>query len=459
MNKFYVYCLSLLCIAQTNLAAEEKDEKNKENRLEIASELSLEGAMNAAEAHSYQIKIASQNVNISQSTKNAAILSTLPKVSLEGSYQIPVDGINSLVNVDVSPDLSTPTVGRSLNAGLTATQPILGLVSIALSIAENSAQLSAARNTRNQTVQDQRYLGANSYINATKALELVAVAEEAIDVAEKQLADAQARFNEGLSTNADVLQFKLNLDNTKTTRVRIETTYQVALVTLAEIIGYDVKTIMLPEHYKSVMEHKKEHLGKLSQLIEQRLPLRYDIQASKDKIAEKGYATLNTMTDYLPALNFTTTYSRDFKKKSVPFFSRPQGQDSMFLGLSFSWNVFDWGIRQTKISAAGATEQIANLNFFQLRDNARIDITSGYNKLFEAYETLHYSETSVKYAESVYQQRYDQFQHGLISSTDLVIASNDQTSARANYVSAIGELDLAWMAFFKAVRQPLSTLN
>lgn len=436
-----------------------------------ATELSLEQAMNKAETTSEaskSIAIANQTIEINKANKNAQILSMLPNISAQATYLKPAKWVNPLTTTPLSPDVSITTSGLTtvFTGALNLTQPIVGLYSLVLQLGQNSALLRASIHNKNQTVQDERYLGAASFINCEKAHQLIQVANASIEVAQKQLADAEARFNEGLLTNADVLKFKLDLDNAKTIRVHAETSYQVTLATLAEVIGEsNPQSIALPKDYKSVMENKRDSLGYLDDIIEKRLPLRYDILSLTENVTASEYAKQNAIAAYLPSFDFIMNLGHNFNaapikdKDGTVLYKKSEIDNTLMYGASLTWNLLDWGVRQTQISAASASEQIARLQLLELKDNAKVDITAAYNKLLDAYESLNLTKNSVQYAESVYKQRYEQFQNGLVSSTDLVIASNDQTTARANYVDAVGDLDLAWMAYYRATRQRLTTLN
>lgn len=435
----------------------------------VEQELTLEQAMDKAEkysATSRSIAIASRMVDINRSNKNATILGMFPNLSLQGQYLKPVNGVNALTSASISPDLALTTIGTSFTAGLTLNQPVIGLYNQIMQLGQTSALLRASIHNKNQTVQDIRYLAAASFINCTKSFQLIKVANAAIEAAQKQMDDAQARFNEGLLTNADVLKFKLERDNARTARVHAETSYQISLATLAEVIGEsNLEAIVLPSDYKSVMEDKKTTLLDINTIVSNRLPLRYDVLSAQEMIKAQGYARLNTIGSYFPTLNFLITYAHDFNKAPVldrsgnVVFPKEDVEDTMFYGASLTWNILDWGIRQTQINAAGAQEQIARLQLIETKDKAKVEITSYYAKLLAAYESLNLTKLSVEYSENVYQQRVEQFQNGFISSTDLVIATNDQTTARANYVNAIGDLDLAWMGYFLATRQRITTLD
>lgn len=460
MKKAYLIYIFLSAVLSANSYA-----ADYENELPVheplPEPLTLEKAMDRAEAHSYQYRIAKQNVNVSMSNRNAQILSLFPNFSMQSTYTHPIHGLNSLVNSNVSDDLSLTTVGNAWTMGVTMNQQIIGLYNQIMSIGQTNAILKASAYKKSQTLQDERYLGANAYINTTKSYQLILVADNAISVAKQQLSDANARFNEGLITNADVLKLQLNLDNANTIRVRAETTYQVALETLATIIGEDSPhSIVFPAEYKSVMEEKRKKIGELNPLLATKLPQRYDVLAAERNISAQGYARYIAIGAYLPALNFFVTYAHDFKAKSLPpIDDQLRTSDNFYLGLNLTWNVIDWGIRQTQINVAGANEQIARLQYYQTQRNARVDITSAYNKLLEAYQTLTLTRNSAEYANTVYSQRQEQFQNGVITSIDLVVSSDDLISAQANYVNAIGELDLAWMAYYKSIREPVTTLN
>ena len=62
-------------------------------------------------------------------------------------------------------------------------------------------------------------------------------------------------------------------------------------------------------------------------------------------------------------------------------------------------------------------------------------------------------------AQDVYSQVKAQFDNGQATTTDLITASNDQTSARANLANAIGDLDLSALGLQRSAGQNLTTLN
>jgi outer membrane protein TolC len=426
-------------------------------------ELTLEEAMNMAERYSFTAKMAQQDAYVSESQQDAALRGMLPNLSASGSYKWNSTQVNQLIGTSIGAQYGLPAKMSSTGT-LTLTQPLVGLFSMYQKLQQSSALTRAALQNKVQSTVDARFYGAQAYINVQKADQLLKTVKSSMEVSEKQLNDGNAQFNAGKLTNADLLKFKLDLENSKTSVIQAETTYKVALITLAEAIGVkNNSSIHLANSDKSVWENKSQKLPDLEKILAPSMSQRHDLRAAKENVEASKYSKIQSYSSYLPSLDFVANYTRNFLAKDLTLenttYSASSYQDTFSYGFQFTWILLDWGVRQAQISGAVATEQKAKYNLENLSLNARIDITNSYLQLQNAIQVLDSAKVSVQYAQDAYSQMKARFDNGQVTATDLISSANDQTTARANLANSKGALDLAWISFQKSTGEKLTTLN
>lgn len=442
-------------------------QKSNTNQVNSASNsqpiLTLEAAMNMAETYSFTAKMSLQDYYSAEAKEDAAFRGMLPTISASANYMMNSSDVNPLVGTTAGKTSGFPDTTTS-TATLTLSQPLIGLFSMYNSVLQSSALTRAALQNRVQSRIEQRFNGAKAYINLQKADQLLKAAKSSMEVSEKQLNDGNAQFNAGKLTNADLLKFKLDFENSKTSVIQAQTTYKVALITLSEAIGVkNSSAISVASSEKSVWEMKSQKLPSLENILAPSLSQRRDILAGKENVDAAYYGKVQKYSNYLPTLNFVATYTRNFNASDITASDKTYYssdiQDQMSYGLQFSWVLLDWGVRQAQISDAVASEQNAKYNLENLNLNARIDITNSYLQLQNAIQVLDSAKVSVQYAQDAYSQMKARFDNGQVTATDLISSANDQTTARANLANAKGSLDLAWITFQKSTGVKLTTLN
>ncbi len=447
-----IISLNILLLSQNSFAEE--------------TSLTLETAMNMAENYCFKARIAAKIEEINQGKVDEKHRGMLPSIGLSGQYLNYSSSVNKAVGTSAGSQLGIPKA-TVYTAALTLTQPLVGLFPLYLALQQASAQTEAALYNKEQSKTEARFLGANSFINAVKAIQLLNVANSSVQVAQTQLRDGQAQFNAGKLTNADILKFKLNLENAKTTLIEAQTTAKITLVTLAETIGLkDTKSISLPKNYSSIWSNKKIQFQNLSNYVNKALSKRNDLKAAK---SSTQVAKFGKYSSYLPTVNFVSNYSRNFEAEDVNItaipgysssvnYSKSDIQDQLYYGIQFSWNLLDWGIRQAQISEAVANESASNIEENQVESQIKIDVTNNYLQLQDSYQNLDSAKVSVEYAKDVFLQMEAQFINGQATTTEVLSAANDQTSALAKLATAVGDLDLAWLSLQKSTGNTLSTL-
>ncbi len=425
--------------------------------------LDLETAMNMAEDFAFNARVANYSWEMAEEKSKEPLRSMLPNVSGNGNFLTYDTGVNPAIGTSTGSFAGLPPTSVQ-TVGVTLSQPIVGIVPLFFNLQQANASARKALHNKNQSRVDARYLGASTYINAIKAKKLVSVALSAVDVSQTQLKDAQAQFNAGKLTRADILKFKLSFENAKTNYLQAQTVYKVALINLGETIGItDLDRIQLPKKYAAKYEGQQARLLSLDQYLTMAFSLRSDLLASQANVDAAKYQVYSGYSTYLPSLNFVSTYSRNLKANSIvnPLnssqrYSADQVQDTWFYGIQVNWNLLDWGVRQAQINQATAGKHVSLVQNEQARSQARIDVTHSFLKLKDAYQVLDSAKVSSDYARDAYSQKEAQFINGEATTTDVLSASSDKLTAEANLANAIGDLDLAWITLQRSVGSHLS---
>jgi outer membrane protein TolC len=196
----------------------------KDISVEDSIKIALQSRPELAQA---RLNLENRNVDVS-TTKNGL----LPVVNFQGAV-----GLNGL-GADYGEDLNELSSGDfySWQAGVNFEFP-LGNRSAksthsAAKLAAEQAEVSI-KNTEQQVILDVR-LAVRQVRTAVKRVEATRIARE---LAERQLDAEQKKFNEGLSTNFNVLQFQDDLATAVSNEVRAITDYNKALVALERALG------------------------------------------------------------------------------------------------------------------------------------------------------------------------------------------------------------------------------
>jgi outer membrane protein TolC len=235
---------------------------------------------------------------------------------------------------------------------------------------------------------------------------------------------------------------------------------KMTLLTLGETVGIkDLKQIILPKNYVAFWEKKKIPSKELSEFMETAINQREDLKAIQASSISATKSLDLAESKYLPSIDFIATYTRNFQAKGLPGYGSKEVQDNFFYGLQLNWDILDWGVRQSQISQAFETKGTLSLQEEQSRSQIKIDVTNSFFNLKDAYQTLDSAKVSVDYAKDVYLQMEAQFNNGQATTTDVLAAADDQSSALAKLANATGDLDLAWLNLQKSIGKRLTTLN
>jgi OMF family outer membrane factor len=424
------------------------------NHYALAQSLTLAEAMKMAEERNIATQSSKLNKEIAEAKIGQAKGSLYPRLDMDAQRIWFQKSANELVGK--SPQFPS----RVTTAGIQLVQPIIGMAPLFLQIQAATLQSESASLDESTSKRDVRILGAQAFLNAQKALQLISIAELSHQVSESLFKESKAQLRAGKISQADSMRFELALTEAKQQLSLAHFTYKIAHSALLEILNRPSEIVTLEAPKESRWEASGLSISDLETTQLQAKEGRSEAKNASSNVKVAQYYKLASELDYLPSLNFFTRYERDFEAKdstvpatgpSATKYSKKDIQDKFSFGLQLKWTLWDWGTRSHRSEEFISQVQKAKLAVESAESGIRLDVTKSFWALKGALESLDTAKTSIKLAEEIYRLTQVRFRNGQATSTDVVAAERDQTKARGGLVNIRADLDLAWLQLQRSI--------
>ena len=287
--------------------------------------------------------------------------------------------------------------------------------------------------------------------------ENIAIKEKALLLAEKQYAQAQINFKNGLESELQVLQARISVENQKPDISSARLDYENTLMSFKDMLGIDKGT---PVYLKGELEIEPFDLDG-ERLIGEFLHSTADI-VILEKTAELNSSILKgaRKSAYIPSFSVSGSYTNtlnDFTENipSASQLSANSGEwtDSASVTLALTWspNPLLKGSKEN-LSLKSAQDSLRQ-SAFRLDDALETlerDINSRILELETYRDNLELSRMNIILAEKSYQMTEESFGKGTAERLEVEEARQDWETAHQNYLSGLyqyrsGLLDLAFL--------------
>lgn len=440
------------------------------SRPALGLELSLDEAMKRASVASVSLKIARSGVDEAKAKESQTLGAMGPRLEAEGLKAWNSKSTNKLVGQRINGTLVPETV---TTGALVLSQPITPLYALLQKTNIDSTMASIAVREADQSEKDAKVAGAEAFLRALKAEQLLAIAKASLAVVEKQKRDADVLMRNGALSSADVLRFELALSDAKVQLLQAQNTHEIARASLTEVLGLsDKDEVVLAHANESYWERKKPQVEEMEKLVNEAVALRPEVLAAQERIQVAEYGVTATYADYFPVVAAFAKYERDFEAKDIasPEVRIPNGpvlspavsykkedyRDKLTYGLNLKWTIWDWNQRYRKTREISALAQKARYAAEGTQMKVRLEAKQSYLDFRMLVETLESSKLAARLAGEAYRQTELKFQNGTASTTDMITAERDNTRAKAGLANTRVDLDVAWLKLQKATGKELS---
>ncbi|MGE8190467.1 TolC family protein [Pseudomonas sp. NPDC086278] len=423
-NKFaFALLLSVTSMAMLNMSCASAIEMPAGASTSATRSVTLQEALDMAQEHSVRLLIASARSDAAQAGVDGARAAYLPKVQalaktqdyLDHRYTGYQNSLDEEAQAQVSLQYTVLDFGRR-KADSSRTR-----------LDKQSTDFAHAQET-----EDVRFETVRAYVDAERYRRMLDVARTNLEELTYLTSLMEERVKGGLSPDSELVRSRLALNNAQTRQKNLRQRYDQARLALRSLTGQSV--INVP--FEIDVDKGTRKLGALAGAAED---TNWALQSLKAQAGSAQMAVERASADRYPRVELMTTYK-------MPFDSNIRSDMGMNIFLQISVDLFDGGLKRSRISQAGATQREADAQHELMRREIRSQVENLVVDAETAYEQWNLTRVGKEQAERTRQLYMDEFRLGTRSINDLISAQNDayaqgveNIDTQSNYLlSALG---------------------
>lgn len=399
-----------------------------------ARQISLQEAINIALENNYQLKVASNNVELAEEQVLNEKGDFLPSLNgslrggrTAGSQFVP--GTGNFVN----------TVNTGLSGSLSGDLPIFaGFQNINSLKSSRFGRLSETENlewTRETVI----FQTVSSYLQVLLNQKLLEIDRENLDASRKTLEQVKAQVEVGSRPTVDLYNQEAVVANNELQVVNAENALQNSRIQLIMQLQVDP----LKEYTFSIPEVQPEDVRMpafdLDELVKTALKNRSDLERDKFAIKSLNYQLKVAQASIYPTLSLSGSISTDYSDQ-IDFDFGNQFYDQNVvksIGLSLNIPIFNNFDRRTSIQSQEINYRNAKLNL----ENAELQVVQEVNQAYSDYQSyakqLESSQKALTAAERSYETQKQRYEVGAGTLIELSEANAQYVQAQSNRAQAL----------------------
>ena len=400
----------------------------------FAEEYTLDDLYRIALARSEIVKVAEENLVISEIGKDKAFSYLLPRLTASGG----VTQYSEKKFSDVG-SLIQPESGSSWGVQLNETVSLSGRELTALGISRQFVTKSKYDVTAVREDYLLRFV-ASAYYNVLMARKVLEIADSNLERLGKYREAAEKRLRIGEVTKTALLRAEGELSGAKSDRLQAQNGLELAMAVLARNVGikddFTLREGAAAEGDVPAMNVYQERAFAIRADLKS-MEVQKQIAADQTKYAEGAFwPTVSASAGYVGFDQYPPTSGLN--------------RESIYGGVALNFLIFDGGLRRAEVSEAKARERQAAFFYEDLKKGIGIEVQTAYLDLVTQKGILQFLDDQLAFARDNYQAVARQFDFGLSNSLDVLDANTLLVSAETKVVSAVYNYRLALLRMKKA---------
>jgi outer membrane protein len=446
----------LLLLITLSVSAEEHKLLNLEQSLQIAKQSNL------------TIQAAEQKLKSDEAQISVARSALMPRISANGNYTYFKDVQKSVIQAEGGfgfpipgeemDDMSTPSVDNEselIELEFGAHHNIQGTVSLSQPVFAwgryyynyQAAKLGyeAAQKELTAAYEKLRLNVYEAFYRVLITQEFVKVAEQSVELVEKQLGIAQTSLDAGAATNFDVLRAKVQLANAKSQVIRAKNGVKIAKNAYKTLLNLPLADDISVEGSFEIPEVKI----KLDELIKQALEKRPEITRSQlnEQAGQKQLSVAKTRN--LPDFAFFSNYQISHSERLIEM------NRIWSLGLQINIPIFDGFASRAAVKQSESVLKQLQIGTEQVMSIVETEVRNAYLALLEAKTLIDVQRETVAQAQESVRIATIRFENGMITTVELTDTQLALIQSKVNRLQAQHDYVIGLARLEKAIGQKI----
>jgi outer membrane protein len=397
--------------------------------------LTVEQCVSLALKQSPELKKAQANLSLAGASLQGSVGTILPHLSGSSSYSQ-----RGPATIDQNGHFDTYSTGISAGLSLVNLSGWADITGTALARQSAGAAYQLA-------VASLAYRVKESFYGLAKLEKAVEVARSSVKQSQEQAKRAEAMFQLGSLSRADMLKIQVRLTQNRVDLLSAESNLMTAKQSLAGLLGLSGETainsnLAFPD--TSLMKAASDSVT-ISEM-EQNPAYRQAIKNKQSKKAGLWSAWLYKLPYLSGSYSYGYSDSRQFKDNSDWI-----NHDSWNTSLSLNWNIFDGGIAASRIRQAAAQAKIADADFFSARQSVYSELKLAKLSLAMSREAIGLVTDLLQQASEDYKLTTEKYRLGSASVLDLLSSQLTYNQAQQQAANTLCDYYLSLARMDKAL--------
>lgn len=401
-------------------------------------------AINHVLDNNYGIKIAENNVEISEN--NTSILNSgyLPTLSTNFGFDFSLQDRLAEVE-DQDPIDQTDLETRRYNTSLDLNYTLFDGLGRRYNFKQLKLQYNLSKLEARETIETTITQMFTVYYELARRLKNVEVLKNTLSLSRERLKRVEYQFQYGQINKLDVLNAEVDVANDSISLIN----EQQNLFNIKRDLKVVLNEDDLDDNFKVDTTVRFLPILKLEQHISEYKANNVSIQQIEENLLISEYDKKISYSGYLPTVNLFGSYgwNRNISPESPFFPGSTQTTDGYSAGVNLTWNLFDGGQTSVRIQNAKIAYENQQLQKEQIKQNVQRDIQNAFDNYKNRRYIYNLQRKNVETNKNNFKRTQERFKLGQITSVEFRQAQlnllNAQTSLNlAKYDAKLAELQL-----------------
>lgn len=412
--------------------------------------LTLEESIQIGLKNSKDLKIANSKINNADYKLSEVNSLFLPQITFLGNYTRLSENIPAFeVTLPFSPSpvrIAEP-IYDNYTFKLGFSQPLFTGLKLSSSKKAANYNLNAEKYNYSKEENEVAFKIYTAFWNYYRANEIKKVIELNLNQIENHLNDTKNFFQQGLVSKNDVLKLEVQYSNTKLELIEAENNLDISKMAFNKALGVDLETqtnVVVDQHQLETSSFDS------SDLFDEALSNRNELKSLAFRVEGSKENIKTVKSEYFPSIYLTGNF---YYSNPNPRFQPAVDEfnNNWDVGVTLSWNVWDWGKTFSKVSQAEQTKIQLETNYSQLQENIQLEVHQNYSNLVKNEEKIAVNKIAFEQANENYRITAEKYNLQIVSSTDLIDAESLLLQAETNLKTAQVDYQIAKANLLKSL--------